>query len=583
MDKRDTPSTLGWQRSLSVLIPVLNEQDNLEPTVTRLLDALTVTVDDYEILIVDDGSTDRTAGLADRLAAANPAIRVFHNSRNMGLGYCYARGYKEATKESFVYIPGDNTWPYRSFLELFGNMGRADVVTSFALNPEVRPHSRRFVSSLYTRILNFLFSRHLHYFNGLTIYPVTFLRLDPATTFGFGFQAEVLLKAITLGLSYIEVGLPIDERAAGKSKAVNLRNIVSVAVTVARVFYELRMAGRWRSDTWTADLSSSPQTLVSIDELGFDPERVRNSPGAASSPLDQVVVVAGASSGIGAAVARDLAAAGYKVFACSRSLERMQSAFADCRDVQFTECDVADEAAVVKFVDFVRSRAPRVDALINCAGTFGAIGPIDRVESQEWLRTVSDNLFGTFLTIKHFLLLLEASSAPRVINMSGGGAFSPFPNFSAYACSKAAIVRLTETLAVELAPRGIAVNALAPGIIPTRAHEATMLAGIERAGSIQYRRTDQLLRNASDPANAARMETVQKCVRTLLSKRFHGLTGKTLSANFDPWSSEVFGAHIDGITRSELYTMRRTNVVNLPEGLLRTSLMRIWAKHGIRR
>jgi NAD(P)-dependent dehydrogenase (short-subunit alcohol dehydrogenase family) len=199
------------------------------------------------------------------------------------------------------------------------------------------------------------------------------------------------------------------------------------------------------------------------------------------------------------------------------------------------------------------------------------------------MRTVTNNLFGSFLTIKYFLPLLENAPAPRIINLSGGGAFSPFPNYSAYACAKAALVRLTETLAVELAPRGIAINALAPGFVATKTHETTMASGPERAGPVQFHRTARLLQQSDDEPAAARMEAVRQCVRALLSPAYRGLTGKTISANFDPWDSEAFRRHLNDITRSELYTMRRTNLVNLPDGYLRASLMKTWAKHGIKR
>jgi TPP-dependent pyruvate/acetoin dehydrogenase alpha subunit/glycosyltransferase involved in cell wall biosynthesis len=236
----------NWQRTISVFIPALNEDRNLEPTVARLIEALAVTVEDYEIIIIDDGSSDATGAIADRLAAENSLIRVLHNPRNMGLGHCFVQSCREARKNFFVYIPGDNTWPYRSFVELLGNLGRADVVTSYSINPDVRPFSRRIVSRLYTEVVNLLFGRHLQYFNGLTIYPVEFLRRDPVTTFGFGFQAEVLLKALNSGLSYIEVALPIDARTAGGSKAVTLANILSVLATIVRLFFELRVMRRWR-------------------------------------------------------------------------------------------------------------------------------------------------------------------------------------------------------------------------------------------------------------------------------------------------------------------------------------------------
>jgi NAD(P)-dependent dehydrogenase (short-subunit alcohol dehydrogenase family) len=579
---RSSQTIPNWQRSVSVLVPVLNEGINLTGTIARLIDALTVTVEDYEIIIIDDGSTDDTSEIADRLAVENSSIRTLHNLRNMGLGYCYTRGYREASKEFFAYVPGDNTWPYRSFLELFGNLGRADIVTSFAINPNVRPLSRRLVSTAYTRLLNLLFGRHLQYFNGLTIYPVAFLRRDPATTFGFGFQAEVLLKALTLGLSYIEIGVPIDERAAGKSKAVNANNILSVIGTVATLFIDLQILRRWQPDDWSP-ATTAPQATLSIEEVGFDPDEP-GRPSASRDTLDgtQVVVVTGTGSGIGAALVRELNGAGYQVFACSRNVESVEASFRDQPRIRYFPCDVSDEGAVVTFVASVTAEVDRVDALINCAGGFGAIGPIDKVDAKEWMQTISNNLFGTFLIIKHFLPLLERAQSPHVINMSGGGAFSPFPNYSAYACSKAAIVRLTETLAAELAGRGIAVNALAPGIIPTKFHEATIAAGPERAGSLQFRRTKRLLQQP-DNGSSARLETIQRCVRALLSPDYRGLTGKTISANFDPWSSEAFRKHIADITRSELYTMRRTNLVNLPEGFLRTKLMTTWAKHSIQR
>jgi NAD(P)-dependent dehydrogenase (short-subunit alcohol dehydrogenase family) len=572
-----------WQRSISVFIPALNEEKNLKPTVARLIEALTVTVEDYEIIIIDDGSRDATGAVADGLAAENSVVRTLHNSRSMGLGYCFAQAYREARKKFFVYIPGDNTWPYRSFVELLGNFGRADIITSYAINPEVRPFGRRIVSRLYTKILNLLFGLHLQYFNGLTIYPVDFLRRDPATTFGFGFQAEVLLKALNLGLSYIEVGLPIDERTAGGSKAVSLANTLSVIATLARVFFDLRVLRSWQPDDWTPRVSR-PQGMMAIEELGFDPE-LHSGPSQEHDPAlrAQFVVVAGASSGIGAALAKDLSSAGYQVIACSRSLERLRATFADHQDVRYAVCDVSDVQAVADFVKFVRGRTDRVDVLINCAGGFGAIGSIEQIDADDWMRTVSNNLFGTFLTVKYFLPLLASSPAPRVINLSGGGAFSPFPNFSAYACSKAALVRLTETLALELAPRGVAINALAPGFIATKTHETTMTSGVERAGPVQFTRTTRLLQQQDDAAGSARMETVCRCVRALLSPAYRGLTGKTISANFDPWATEEFRRHLGDITRSELYTMRRTNLVNLPEGHLRTNLMKTWAKHGVRR
>jgi len=236
--------TIAEGCSICVLIPALNEVKNLAPTVDAVRRALSETVKAFEIIIVDDGSTDETGDRADRLAAEFHGIRVFHNPGRRGIGYAYVLGYENTTCDHFVYIPGDNTWPYASCRELFSTLGRAEIITSYAVNPEVRPLGRRLLSPFYTLCLNLLFGKKMRYYNGLTIYPVSFLRSRPATTFGFGFQAEVLLKALAAGLSCIEVGLAIDERAAGASKAVNVRNLISVLATVVRLWRTLRLAPR---------------------------------------------------------------------------------------------------------------------------------------------------------------------------------------------------------------------------------------------------------------------------------------------------------------------------------------------------
>jgi NAD(P)-dependent dehydrogenase (short-subunit alcohol dehydrogenase family) len=544
-------------RELTVLVPALNEEDNLRPTVERLMRALNVTIEEYEIIIVNDGSSDRTGAIADELAALNLGIRVVHNQRPSGLGHAYVQGIELASKAFFVYIPGDNTWPYRSFVELFGNLGKADVVTSYSTNPGVRPAGRRIVSRAYTVTLNALFGHRLHYFNGLTIYPTDFLRTRPVSTYGFGFQAEVLLKALDRGLSHIEVALPIDERTAGRSKAVNLRNIVSVAATIMRLLWDLRVP---KSSRKRPEIAAHPAG----DAL------------ARPSPTRKLrIAVTGASSGVGRELVRALAADGHQLFGCARREAQLREATYDGTIASYRVCDVTDEAAVRGLASAVDREWQGLDVLINCAGGFGAIGPIGLTESEEWLSTIRLNLYGSYLCVKHLLPLLSRSAEARILNFSGGGAFNPFPNYSAYACSKAAIVRLTECMAAELAPQGITVNAVAPGIVATPAHEATLRAGEKYAGTLHYRRTKAMLEEGGAP-----MANVVECVRALLSPELRGLTGKTISANFDPWRTATFREHVDDITRSDLYAFRRINIVNLPDGKMRTDLSEAWASYG---
>jgi hypothetical protein len=229
------------RRSLSVLVPALNEEEGLSATIEELLDALRHAVEDFEVIIINDGSTDRTRDIADQFGRVYSQVRVFHNARNMGLGYSYLRGLQEARKSHFAYVPGDNTWPRASIAEVFRHLGKADIVTSYATNPEVRLAYRRFVSAGYTRVLNFLFGFRMKYYNGLIIYPLAFLRDWPPTTHGFGFQSETLLKALCLKLSVVEVGVAIDETTSRKSRAITVRNVLSVLTTLIRTYWTLRM------------------------------------------------------------------------------------------------------------------------------------------------------------------------------------------------------------------------------------------------------------------------------------------------------------------------------------------------------
>jgi hypothetical protein len=230
--------------SLSVLVPALNEEPHLAATVSGLVRVLERTVADFEVVIVDDGSSDGTPVVAEHLARSDPRVRMLQNERNMGLGFSYLRGVREATRSHFMYVPGDNSWPAASIGLILGHLGEADVVTSYATNPEVRVGYRRLISSLYTRVLNLLFGFSMRYYNGLTIYPREFLLARPPTTWGFGFQAQTLLNALDSGLSVVEVGARIDESAASKSQALTVRNVVSVLKTVCATYWMLRLGRR---------------------------------------------------------------------------------------------------------------------------------------------------------------------------------------------------------------------------------------------------------------------------------------------------------------------------------------------------
>jgi NAD(P)-dependent dehydrogenase (short-subunit alcohol dehydrogenase family) len=557
---------------LTVVVVAHNESKTLLATIERLYRALTITVEDFAIIIFDDGSSDDTRVVAEAASQKFPFVTVRRNERRKGAGFCTIQGSMEAESAYLVYVPADNTWPLRSFIELFGHLAKADVVTSYSNNlMAAMRFPKRLVSRSYRLVLNALFLKGIRYYNGLTIYPVEYLRQTSIGAQGFGFHAEALLKAVNAGYSFLEIALPVDTQNLANARSITFPNVIDAILTIFRLLFEFYILRRAPSSRLRA-VSMAPISQ-SADEIGI--AELERGGEAESKTVDSRgplrIVIAGGSSGIGARLAQALASEGHRIFICARRGDRLASVADNFPGIETFVCDVSDDAQVRNFVAALAAKSDAVDVLINCAGGFGEIGSIAVADSSRWWRTIEVNLKGTYLVTQGMLPLLMKGKQPRVINFAGGGAFSPFPNFSAYACSKTAIVRLTECIAAELAPSNIRVNALAPGFVPTDMHQATLKAGEARAGRMQFQRT-QAIMNQAAPA----MENVVNCVRMLISPSLDELTGKTISSNFDPWPTPTFKTCLPDIVRSDLYTLRRVNVVNLPDGRLRTTLSQPW-------
>jgi len=269
------------------------------------------------------------------------------------------------------------------------------------------------------------------------------------------------------------------------------------------------------------------------------------------------IVITGASQGFGKAAAEACVKEGANVLICARDAE----ALARCRSelqtlaglsqiVLADRADVSSEDDVHRIFEIARHELPGLDGLVNNAGVYGPKGLLEEVDASEWWDAVRINLLGPVLTCREALPIFRQQGRGKIVNLSGGGATSPLPRISAYAASKAALVRLTETLAEETAGSGIDVNAIAPGALNTRLLDEVLEAGPARVGSAFYERAVKQKEQGGAPLE----QGAALCV-FLLSDASNGISGRLISAVWDPWRS--LESRIEELRRTDVYTLRR--------------------------
>lgn len=230
------------KKRLSIIVPAFNEERNLENTIKEIKRGVGRKLSGYEIIIFDDGSTDKTGEISEKLAKKDKHIKVVHNNPNRGMGYCYRTGQKLARFEYYMYIPGDNQFPAKALSLLIDKIGKADIVIPYVTNMNIRPIMRQLISSLFTLLLNLFFGLKITYYNAPVIHETKILRgvvQNPDS--GHAYQAEILVKLLLSGASYVQVGYKMYERSAGKTTAFKWRNIKRVVWTLVPLFWEIKV------------------------------------------------------------------------------------------------------------------------------------------------------------------------------------------------------------------------------------------------------------------------------------------------------------------------------------------------------
>jgi 3-oxoacyl-[acyl-carrier protein] reductase len=268
-------------------------------------------------------------------------------------------------------------------------------------------------------------------------------------------------------------------------------------------------------------------------------------------------IITGSNQGLGRAIAESFLASGASVLLMARDAAKLETARADLavrtrpgQTVHALPGDVSRPEDCAAAVDAAVQRFGGLTVLVNNAGVYGPMGLLEDVDWKEWEEAIRINLLGTALMCRAALPPMRARGYGKIVNLSGGGATGPLPRFSAYAASKAAVVRLTETLAEEVRDDHVDVNAIAPGALNTRLLDQVLEAGPDKVGRGFHARAVKQRDEGGVP-----LEKGAALAAFLASAQSDGITGRLLSAVWDDW--ERLAERRAELEGSEVYTLRR--------------------------
>ena len=267
----------------------------------------------------------------------------------------------------------------------------------------------------------------------------------------------------------------------------------------------------------------------------------------------KTALITGAGRGIGKAIALAYAREGAKLSLGARSVSELEETADECRkldaEVLITPTDVTDVSQVEGLIAATVERYSTIDILVNNAGIGGPVGVLQDNDLDAWINTVQINLIGVYLCCRSVVPVMKRQNAGRIVNLSGAGAANAWANMSAYCSSKAAVARLTEVLALELADTKITVNALGPGSVHTRMWDG-MTEDAAKAGA-------DLIHEVGLRVTSGGGASIDRCADLavwLAGSGADGLSGRIISAFNDDFESLT--PRIPEIMASDLYTMR---------------------------
>jgi dolichol-phosphate mannosyltransferase len=229
------------QTSISVIMPALNEEDNILSAITNTLQAFDSYGIQGEVLVINDGSTDKTRSLVEEFMTREPRVRLLNHDHPEGIGGSYWAGVDEARNDIVLMLPGDNEndpWEILRYLPLLEHV---DIVIPFVFNRQVRSVFRNDLSFLYRFIINTTFQVNFNYTNGTVLHRRKVLQELEFRSRGFFFQTDILVRTVTKGYLFAEVPYRLNMRATGVSKAVSFPSFLNVARGYLRLVQDMHL------------------------------------------------------------------------------------------------------------------------------------------------------------------------------------------------------------------------------------------------------------------------------------------------------------------------------------------------------
>ena len=273
--------------------------------------------------------------------------------------------------------------------------------------------------------------------------------------------------------------------------------------------------------------------------------------------LNKVAIITGASRGIGFEISKQFLIDGINISICSRNKKNLIKAkkqldkFNIKKKIIITnQIDVSIESQVKKLVKKTYKKFKQIDIIVNNAGVYGPMGPIEKINKLKWKNALNINLLGAFYLLFHGIPILKKNNYSKFIQLSGGGATNPTPFINSYGASKAAVVRLMESISIEVKKYKIDINSVAPGPINTQMLDEVIKSGPKIVGKKVFQKALKQKKNGGTA-----YKPCMELISFLASDKSNGITGKLISALWDNW--KIWPKHLKKVSNKDAYALRR--------------------------